>query len=64
MSNLIQLRAESIMLLEQLDEVIATVRLLWVDAPPNSKERRHWMTRINQLLDQRLHLMSVRDNHR
>jgi hypothetical protein len=49
------------MLIAQLDQVIATVRLFWLEAPPNSAERRHWSSRINELLDQRLHLMSIRD---
>lgn len=61
MSQVVKLREEAVVLIAQLDQVLATVRAYWLEASPNSKERRHWLGRINQLLDQRLHLMKVRD---
>jgi hypothetical protein len=60
-NNLIQMKGEAAALIAQLDQVIGTVRLLWLEASPNSKYKSHWMARLNQLLDQRLHLMALRD---
>jgi hypothetical protein len=60
-NNLIQMKGEAAALIAQLDQVIGTVRLLWLEASPNSKDKSHWMARLNQLLDQRLHLMALRD---
>lgn len=61
MSNVLQLKQESPPLIAQLDDVTDTVRILWLESPRNSKECRHWMRRLDQLLDQRLHLMAIRD---
>jgi hypothetical protein len=56
------LALEAKALIEQLDQVLGTVRLLWLDCAPHTKERNHWMARLNQLLDQRSHLMALRDS--
>ena len=61
MSHIHDLKSESAGLIAQLDAVISTVRAYWLESSPNSKERRHWMTRMNELLDQRIHLMRLRD---
>lgn len=61
MAPITPLRLEALELIRQLDAVIGTVRLYWLESSPNSQERRHWMTRLNELLDQRLHLMALRD---
>jgi hypothetical protein len=61
-SQIHDLKAEAAVLIAQLDAVISTVRAYWLEASPNSKERRHWMIRMHELLDQRLHLMRLRDS--
>jgi len=63
-SQIHDLKSEAVVLIAQLDAVISTVRIFWLDASPNSQERRHWMNRLNELLDQRLHLMALRDPNR
>ena len=61
MNSITPLRLEANALIEQLDDVIATVRVLWLQSPRNSQQCHRWMWRLNQLLDQRLHLMRLRD---
>lgn len=61
MAPLTPLRLEAAQLIRQLDEVLGTVRILWLEAK-TEKESRHWMHRLNQLLDQRSHLMRLRDS--
>lgn len=63
MSQIHNLKSEAVWLITQLDAVIATVRAYWLESSPNSKERRHWMTRLNELFDQRIHLMRLRDHN-
>lgn len=61
MSSITPLKLEARELIAQLDLVIGTVRILWLESPRNSRECAHWMFRINQLLDHRSHLMRLRD---
>lgn len=61
MAPITPLRAEAQSLLAPLDAVLGTVRLLWLESARKSQANRKWMWRLNQLLDQRLHLMRLRD---
>lgn len=49
-----------IKLIKELDSVLGMVRSLWMDATTVTEKAR-WMTRLNELLDERLRLMAERD---
>lgn len=48
-------------LIAQLDEVLGTVRVLWLDTSDPAL-RAKWRNRLDELLDQRLGLMALRDS--
>jgi hypothetical protein len=51
---------EYIKLISDLDGVIGQVRPLWLNAT-RPEEKVKWMAKINELLDNRLKLMSAKD---
>ena len=48
-------------LIAEVDALLDLVRLLWQEAPSNSAERMQYRGRLDQLLDERLRLMNLRD---
>jgi hypothetical protein len=47
--------------IKSIDDKLSIAREGWVDAPIDKKFK--WMTTINQLLDDRLSLMKMRDEY-
>lgn len=48
--------------IQELDGLLGLARLMWIQAPVNSDDRRAYMQKINQMLDRRLALMARRDS--
>lgn len=48
-------------LIAELDKTLSIVREMWMEASPESPEKRKAMLRLDQLLDERLRLMKLRD---
>lgn len=46
----------------ELDGLLGLARLMWIQAPVNSDDRRSYLQKINQMLDRRLALMARRDS--
>jgi hypothetical protein len=51
---------ENISPIQKIDEKLSILRESWQDASEDKKNK--WMKMINEQLDQRLTLMSIRDN--
>jgi len=51
---------ENISPIQKIDEKLSILRESWQDAGEDKKNK--WMKMINEQLDQRLTLMSIRDN--
>jgi len=49
-----------IKLIEEVDKTLSLVRVYWLDGR-DEFEKSKWMKRINELLDERLKLMKLRD---
>ncbi len=47
-------------LIAELDKTISMVRTYWMEARDDGEKRKN-LTRLNELLDERLRLMSARD---
>lgn len=48
--------------ISELDGLLGLARLMWIQAPVNSDDRRAYMGKINSMLDRRLALMARRDS--
>lgn len=48
-------------LIAEVDRLLDLVRILWMDTPLNSAEWLKYRGRIDQLLDERIKLMNLRD---
>jgi hypothetical protein len=46
--------------IKQVDEKLSILRESWADSKP--EKRASWMIKINQVLDERIELMKLRDN--
>lgn len=51
---------ENLSSIQKIDEKLSILRESWQDAGEDKKNK--WMKMINEQLDQRLQLMSIRDN--
>ena len=51
---------ENLSSIQKIDEKLSILRESWQDASEDKKNK--WMKMINEQLDQRLTLMSIRDN--
>lgn len=49
-------------LIAELDKSIDMLRTWWGEAKPDSKEKDSYRQRIDQMLDERIRLMKLRDN--
>jgi hypothetical protein len=49
-----------IKLIEELDKTISMTRTFWMDARTN-EDKKKWHKRIDELLEERMRLMNLRD---
>lgn len=55
------MNTEHINLISGLDRVLESARAFWLDSTSHY-ERSKWRVRLDELLDERLRLMALRDN--